>query len=73
VAAAQYHADKGNWPDTLDVLIPDYLTQVPTDIFSTSGTEPVRYQKTDAGICLLAHGPSGGSDITIIAIVPDMP
>jgi hypothetical protein len=73
VAAAEYHGDKGNWPDALDVLIPAYLTQNPTDIFSTSGTEPVQYHKTDAGICLLAHGPSGGSDVTIIGTVPDTP
>jgi hypothetical protein len=75
VAAAEYHGDKGNWPDTLDVLIPAYLTQIPTDIFSTSGTDPVRYHKTGAGIYLWLHGASGGrsSDMIIIGIVPDTP
>jgi hypothetical protein len=73
VAGAEYHGDKGNWPDALDVLIPAYLALVPTDIFSTSGTDPVRYYKTDAGIYLLLHGASGGRDITIIGVVPDMP
>ena len=66
VAAAEYHGDNGNWPNALDVLIPAYLAQIPTDIFSKSGTEPVQYHKTDAGIYLLTHGPSGGSDVTII-------
>lgn len=73
VATAEYHGDKGNWPDALNVLIPAYLAQVPTDIFSKSGAEPVQYHKTDAGICLLLHGASGGSDVKIIGIVPDMP
>jgi RNA polymerase sigma factor (sigma-70 family) len=75
VAAAEYHGDKGNWPDALDVLIPAYLAQVPTNIFSKSGTEPVQYHKTDAGICLLLHGASGGgsSDTIIIGIVPNTP
>jgi hypothetical protein len=73
VAAAEYHGGKGNWPDTLDGLIPAYLAQVPTDIFSTSGTDPVQYHKADAGIYLLAHGPSGSSDFKIIGIVPNMP
>jgi hypothetical protein len=73
VAAAQYHADKGNWPDALDALIPDYLTQVPTDIFSTSGTDPVQYLKSNAGICISAHGIPGVSDTITIGIAQDAP
>jgi len=67
VAAAQYRADKGNWPDTLQVLVPAYLPQVPLEMFSATGTEPIRYQRTDQGIRLRARGPTLGDtqlDIT---------
>jgi len=67
VAAAQYRADKGNWPDTLQVLVPAYLPQVPLEMFSATGTEPIRYQRTDQGIRLRARGPKLGDtqlDIT---------
>ena len=74
VAAAQYRADKGNWPDTLGALAPAYLTQVPVDIFSASGTDPIRYQKTGAGICLFAHQPPDSTASEIgLGIVPDAP
>lgn len=56
VAAAQYRADKGKWPDRLEDLTPAYLPEAPREIFSTDETELVRYQKTDAGICLHARG-----------------
>jgi hypothetical protein len=57
VAAAQYRADKGNWPNTLQDLVPAYLPQVPVEMFSATGTEPIRYQRTDQGILLRARGP----------------
>jgi hypothetical protein len=67
VAAAQYRADKGNWPDKLQDLVPVYLPQVPLEMFSTTGTEPIEYQRTDQGILLRARGPQLGDtqlDIT---------
>jgi len=57
VAAAQYRADKGNWPNTLQDLVPAYLPQVPVEVFSATGTEPIQYQRTDLGILLRAPGP----------------
>jgi hypothetical protein len=60
LAAAQYHADQGKWPDRLEDLTPQYLSQVPRDIFSIDGTRPVRYQKTRRGISLHAHAVQGG-------------
>jgi len=57
VAAAEYRADKGNWPNTLQDLVSAYLPQVPVEMFSATGTEPIRYQRTDQGILLRARGP----------------
>jgi hypothetical protein len=67
VAAAQYRADKGSWPDKLENLVPAYLPQAPLEMFSAAGTEPIQYQRTDLGIRLRARGPKIGDrqfDIT---------
>lgn len=64
VAAAKYHADKGRWPDSLQQLVPAYLPQVPTEVFSATPDQPIRYQQGDSGICVVSHGPRN-SDITI--------
>jgi hypothetical protein len=63
IAAAQYHADKGQWPTRLEDLTPQYLLEIPHDLFFLDGTRPVRYQRTRGGISLHAHLVSGG-DIT---------
>ncbi len=55
VAAAQYRADKGKWPDGLEELVPRYMSEVPRERFSATGTEIVGYRKTNAGICLYAR------------------
>ena len=31
LAMAAYHLDTGNWPDSIETLIPDYLNEHPTD------------------------------------------
>jgi hypothetical protein len=67
VAAAQYRADKGNWPDKLQDLVPAYLPQMPLEMFSAADTDPIQYQRTDLGILLRARGPKLGDtqpDIT---------
>jgi hypothetical protein len=64
VAAAEYRADKGKWPDKLEDLMPDYLSELPKAIFDQDGTRPVRYQKTARGICLHARGLKG-QDIVV--------
>jgi hypothetical protein len=62
VAAGEYRADKGAWPNSPGDLVPAYLAQVPTEIFGEVG--PVRYQKGDTGIRLMAHK-ADGSEISI--------
>jgi hypothetical protein len=64
VAAAKYRADNGHWPDSLQQLIPAYLPQVPTEVFSATPDQPIRYQQGDSGICVVGHGPRN-NEITI--------
>jgi hypothetical protein len=64
LAAAQYRADNGDWPDTLQTLTPKYLLAPPKDIFLGDGMNVVRYEKTQRGVCLRARG-LDGTDIIV--------
>ena len=44
-----YHAEHGNYPDSLADLVPDDLPEVPQDIFADA---PLRYGKTGQGFVL---------------------
>jgi hypothetical protein len=62
VAAAQYRADNGKWPQTLGELSPKYLATMPVDIFSRiQGTPPV-YKAGPDGIWIYSVGPNGRDD-----------
>jgi hypothetical protein len=58
VAAGQFRADKGKWPERLEDLVPGYLPEAPKDVFSLNGTDLVGYQATAAGILLHATVPN---------------
>ena len=37
----KHHAETGDWPATVDELVPDYLNEVPTD---PANNKPIRYR-----------------------------
>jgi hypothetical protein len=39
IATQMYRADHGDWPATLDALVPQYLSKVPIDPYSPSGRQ----------------------------------
>jgi hypothetical protein len=47
-ALEQYQADKGEYPETLTELVPQYLSEVPTEV----NDEPISYTKTDESFSL---------------------
>jgi hypothetical protein len=61
LAAERFRRAAGRWPDTLDELIPTYLTTVPTDPYDL---ESLRYRHLDDGVVIYTLGPdsidSGG-------------
>lgn len=50
VAMLRYRADLGRYPDRLDALVPDYLEQVPEDVYCAGG---LRYALGEDGRALL--------------------
>ena len=50
-ALEQYQADKGEYPETLAELVPEYLSEVPTEV----NDEPIYYAKTDESFSLSFH------------------
>jgi hypothetical protein len=59
LALAEYNSAHGGFPETLDVLVPKYLENVPMD--STTG-QPFVYMKEDAGYLLYSFGINGVDD-----------
>lgn len=57
VSLRLFERQQGNVPENLNVLIPEYLTELPIDPFA--GSEPLRYMKTDNGWTLFSLGPDG--------------
>jgi hypothetical protein len=47
VAAALYRQDEGKWPESLDVLAPKYLAEIPRP---AEGEEPFRVKSIDGGL-----------------------
>lgn len=59
LAAERFRIDTGNWPESLDALVPDYLDAVPSDPFAGV---PVRYVQRDGGIIVYSVGENGTDD-----------
>jgi hypothetical protein len=59
LAAERYRQEKGNWPGTLDTLVPTYLKEVPTDPYDG---KPLRLRRTDDGIIVYSIGPDQADD-----------
>jgi hypothetical protein len=63
LAAQLYHADHGQWPPTLDALVPQYLPRVPRDPLAPDG-RPLGY-------VLLKGCLPGGGDRPLVYSVGD--
>ena len=59
LAAHAYWQDRGQRPDTLDGLVPDYLAEVPTDPFSG---KPLRATMKDGQFVIYSVGPDRTDD-----------
>lgn len=55
-ALAAYHAEHGEYPENLADLSPDYLAEIPKDLFAESD---FRYARNDAGYLLYGVGQNG--------------
>jgi hypothetical protein len=65
LAVEQYRLKNGHWPETLDMLVPEFLEAVPEDYF---GTGRITYTRTETGVLLYSVGPNGvnasGTDVS---------
>ena len=59
VALAGYRADRGQYPEKLDDLTPDYVKSVPPDPFTD---QPLIYRVTADGYLLYSVGRNGVDD-----------
>lgn len=53
LAVERYRLAKGALPESLEVLVPEFLESVPRDLF---GEGPVKYRKTDTGYMIYSVG-----------------
>ena len=56
VAAERFRLAHGRWPKSLDELVPQWLDQVPTDVFNG---QPIRMNRLGDGIVIYSVGKNG--------------
>ncbi len=56
LAVERYRLERGAWPESLAVLVPEHLPKVPLDPFDG---QPLRYRRTDTGIIIYSIGEDG--------------
>ena len=54
-----HRRDRARWPETLDVLAPNYLPAVPTD---PQDGRPLRFKRRLDGVVVYSIGPDGADD-----------
>lgn len=59
IALAVYRAEQGEYPDTLEALVPGVLAVLPTDLFQI---KPYVYRRTEDGYLLYSVGQNGADD-----------
>jgi hypothetical protein len=59
VALEFYRCEHGQYPESLRVLAPDILPEVPRDLYHN---KPYRYRRTQGGYLLYSEGPNGVND-----------
>jgi hypothetical protein len=75
VAAERYRLAHARWPESLAQLVPEFLEEVPPDIF---GTGPLRCQRLKDGLIVYSVGPDGEEELDPLAdqeahdVVPDV-
>jgi hypothetical protein len=58
-ALSAYRADHAAYPESLDVLAPKYIAQVPTDLYTE---QPLRFKRQGDGFLLYSVGPNSTDD-----------
>src|SRR4029077_15885707 len=53
IALERYRQAKGDWPKSLDQLVPKYLAEVPTDHYVA---KPFIYRRVDRGVIVYSVG-----------------
>jgi hypothetical protein len=59
LAVERFRLARGRWPETLNELVPGYLTGVPADPFDG---KPLRYRRLGDGVVIYSIGPDGKDD-----------
>jgi hypothetical protein len=59
LALERFRRDHGRWPDTLDALVPNYLSAVPND---PQDGKPLRFKHRPDGVIVYWIGPDGKDD-----------
>lgn len=59
LAALRFRMEKGEWPESLEALVPEFMAKVPVDPFSGA---PVVYRIVEAGVMVYSVGPNGVDD-----------
>lgn len=60
IALARHHLAEGQYPETLDSLVPRFLPNLPRDPFADNA--PLRYEAVDGGFRLYSFGIDGEDD-----------
>ena len=59
LAAERFRIDNGRWPDSLDQLVPKYISAVPRDPFVDA---PLKFKKIPEGLFIYSVGYDGKDD-----------
>jgi len=59
LAVERYRLAHGNWPESLDQLVPKLLPAIPKDLFDG---KPIRYRPLSDGVAIYSVGPDGIDD-----------
>jgi hypothetical protein len=59
LAVERYRLVHHGWPDSLDQLVPTFLTEVPRDPYDR---KPLRYRQLQDGVAIYSVGPDGKDD-----------
>lgn len=70
VACERYRLVNGQWPATLDVLVPNYLAAVPLDSFTG---KPLLYRLLPEGVVVYSVGKDGNDDQGDVLEISGMP
>ena len=62
IAAERYRREHGDWPATLDALVPAYIDAVPFDVMAILARQPVRHTVRDDGTFVVYSVGLSGDD-----------